>query len=158
MLCDHPEIWQTVGDLGKLAEQALLDYFCGGDLLLRESVTAKLNELKSDLTEGSAAPLDRLLVDRIGLAWLQLTIADTDAVRSMTRDLSLTLREDQARKRQESAQRLFASAVKSLAVVRKLLRPVPSPVDIATRQKGSGRSGDRQRMEWPAPRLQAQAN
>ena len=44
-----------------------------------------------------------------------------------------------ALRRQDSAQRRYLQAVKALATARRLLRPAPAPVEIATRLGGQDR-------------------
>src|SRR4051794_25437247 len=58
-LDEHPEVWQQAGDLARHAELALLDLAAGNNLLIHESLSRKLAELKREL--GPASALERLL-------------------------------------------------------------------------------------------------
>src|SRR4051812_5496056 len=64
LLDAHPEIWQRCGDLALQAQAAWLRLISGPDLLLRESLQRKLEQLKSDLAGTDPSPLEKLLVER----------------------------------------------------------------------------------------------
>src|SRR5262249_35937504 len=72
----HPEFWQRCGDLALQAQAAWLQLICGKDLLPRESLQRKLDQLKADLAGTDPSPLERLLVERASATWLQLQNAD----------------------------------------------------------------------------------
>jgi hypothetical protein len=139
-LDEQPELWRRCGDLAAQAEAAWLRLAAGPDLLLRESLARKLEELKSELGGPDPSPLERLLVGRVASLWLQVHYADT--VYAQTRGPVATpalLRELQ--RRQDSAERRDQAAIKQLALVRKLLRPSVAPVEVAGRLHSGGRRG-----------------
>jgi hypothetical protein len=114
----HPEIWQRSGDLAAQAQAAWLRLISGPDLLLRESVQRKLEEIKTELAGTDPSPLEKLLVERVAATWLQGHYFD--AVYAAVKVNS----SDQHRAivaRQHGAQRLFLQSVKMLVTVRKLL-------------------------------------
>src|SRR5262245_15782375 len=65
------------GDLAKQAQLTLIDKFCGKNLLLKESVTRKLDLLREELAGPNPTPLERLLVERIVACWLHLHHLET---------------------------------------------------------------------------------
>src|SRR4051812_43648690 len=128
----HPEVWREVGDVARHAEMALIGLAAGNNLLVRESIGRKLEELKRELAPSS--PLERLLVERIAICWLQVHHADLDA--AATQLGGDGPRCAHAQRRLGQAHQRYLSAVKQLALVSKLLRPAISPVDLARRPVG----------------------
>lgn len=135
-----PTIWQAYGDLAAQAQAAWLSLLAGKDLLLAEAVRRKQEELRAELAGPEPSPLEKLLVERIVACHLQSLYAD--ALYAQARQASpATLRE--LMRRQESAQKRYLSSIKQLALVRKLLRPSLSPLDLATRTVPEGLAGIR---------------
>jgi hypothetical protein len=124
------EVWQRYGDLAAQAEASLILLAAGKNLLLAESLQRKLKALKDELGGESSSPLERLLVERTTATWLQVSYFDGLAAQSAAATearLKLIL------KAQDAAHRRHLTAVKTLATVRKLLKPAISPVDLALR-------------------------
>ena len=144
----HPEIWQRYGDLGRQAEAAWVQLVCGPNLLLRESLGRKLEELRAELGGPSPSPLERLLVARVLACWLQVHYADTAYAQLKA---ASPAQHAAALKRQNAAQQRYLQAVKALATVRKLLRPPLSPVALAMRPVAEASAarpqGGRSRLE-----------
>lgn len=115
-----PEIWQAVGDMAAQAEIAQIELAAQGDLLVAESLTRKLAELKGELGAESASPLERLLIERVVISWLQAVYADVMLARTPPGDPRRT---DFLQKRKDRAQNGHLAAIKQLATVRKLLQP-----------------------------------
>jgi hypothetical protein len=111
---------------------------------LTESLFLKLAALKEELGGESPSPLERLLIERVTACWLQVNYLDTLVAQaqgfSPERVKMLLAQQNAAHRRQ-------LAAIKTLATVRKLLRPPLSPVDVATRLEGGS---PRVRMHNPA--------
>lgn len=128
-LADNPEIWQTVGDLGRHVEQAVIDLAAGPSLLAQEAMRLKLDELKAGLADGATpTALEKLLIDRIGVSWLQVHHGDFLE--------NSKLRQNQApaapyAKIHDRAHQRLLTAIKMLALVKKLLKPALSPYQMA---------------------------
>jgi hypothetical protein len=120
----------TGGDLAKLAQQKLIDKFSGQNLMLRESLTRKLDLLRGELAGPEQTPLERLLVERIVTCWLHLHHLDVIyAGKEGTRpELGNFFHRSIS-----AAQKRYLAAIKTLAAVRKLALPVLQ-VNIARRQ------------------------
>ena len=71
----HPEILKEAGDLGLLAERHWISLIARSNLIVEESVPEQVAIMKAELAGPEPTPLDRLLIDQIGLAWLQLHAA-----------------------------------------------------------------------------------
>ena len=136
----NPHLWQRYGDLGAQAQAAWLQLVAGPNLLLREAVGRKVEELKAELGGGSTSPLERLLVERAAATWLHVCYCDALAAQSKGAS------EAQSRvmeRQRDAAHRRHLSALKALATVRKLLTPAPSPVEVASRLDRSGAAARR---------------
>jgi hypothetical protein len=99
--------------------------------------TRKVADLKAELAGPAASALERLLAQRVATTWLQ--IAHLDALAAQAAGGS-EARVKLIQRQQDAAHRRHLSAVRTLATVRKLLRPAPSPVEIASRLDRSGQT------------------
>jgi hypothetical protein len=118
------------GDLAAQAEQSFVRAAAGKNLAFREGLLAKLQALRGELSGPSPTPLERLLVERVVACWLQVQDADIRYAQLGNVPLSQA---EYAQRRMDRAHRRFLSAVKALALVRKLALPVLQ-VNIAQQQ------------------------
>ena len=120
-------LWRGYGDLAAHAEASLAMLAAGPNLFLAESLKRKLAELKAEVGGESPSPLERLLVERVTASWLQTNYYDGL--------LAQAAGAGEARLRalqrlQDAAHRRHLAGIKQLAVVRRLLRPAPSPLEL----------------------------
>jgi hypothetical protein len=123
----NPHVWQAHGDLAAHAEASLAMLAAGPDLLLAECLKRKLAALKAELGGDSPPPLERLLIERVTSTWLQVSYHDTLVAQAAGAGEA---RLKVLRQQQDSAERRHLAALKQLAVVRRLLRPAPSPLEL----------------------------
>ena len=123
----HPALWKEFGDLAGHARDALLALASGKSLLARESIKRRMEQLQADLGGPAPSALEKLLVERVAICWLQTYLADLDAVQ---KDKADTLQASHAQRRQSAAQARYLSAIKQLALIRKLLKPAPTTLDL----------------------------
>src|SRR5262249_49850246 len=76
------------------------------------------------------SPLERLLVGRVTATWLQTAYFDALMTQSTG---SSEARSKMIQRQQDAAHRRHLTAVKTLATVKKLLKPSLLPVEIASR-------------------------
>lgn len=145
ILDTHSDIWKRHGDLDRRVEEAWLQLIAGPDLLVKESVERKLNDMKAELSGPAPTPLEKLLVDRVTACWLQVHFADAASAVLMKEAKASPATLGEMRKRQESAERRFQAAIKQLALVRKLLRPAVSPLQLAATPVSETNGGIRNR-------------
>ena len=122
-----PDLWRGYGNLAAHAEASLAMLAAGPNLLLAESLRRKLAELKAELGGESPSPLEKLLAERISASWLQTAYFDgllAQAAGAGEARLKVL------RQMQDSAHRRHLASLKQLAVVRRLLRPAPSPLEL----------------------------
>jgi hypothetical protein len=118
------------GNLAEQAEASLIKAAAGDDLAFKESITRKLELLRAELAGPSPPPLERLLVERVVACWLQ--VQEADIRYSQTKDPSVKWAE-YLQRRMTHAHKRYLSAIKTLALIRKLAVPVLQ-VNIAKKQ------------------------
>ena len=113
LIASDRETFRPFGDLTKLVKDQYLKLISQGDLVAKETVTARLNELQGDLLKQSSNPILRILVDQVGLAWLDVHYRHVLAAQS-----SPTATEAKKRDKQlENSQKRFNSIIETLAKV-----------------------------------------
>ncbi|HEX5273202.1 MAG TPA: hypothetical protein VFW33_22050 [Gemmataceae bacterium] len=136
-----PSRWKRYGELGARVEALWLKMVAGENLMLLESWGRRLAEMRAELAGDSPTPLVRLLADRACATWLQLQAADAGAAMVQGGEAA---EETTALRRQNSANKRYLQAMKTLAVVQRLLRPRVSPVQVASKLGAGGKAGVRQ--------------
>lgn len=109
------------GNLAQQAQLTLINKFSGQNLLFKESLTCKLELMRDELAGPSSTPLERLLVERIVACWLHLHHLEIiyASKESMSLELGIYYQRSIS-----SAQKRYLTAIKALALVRKLAVPV----------------------------------
>jgi hypothetical protein len=130
---EHPELVPLFGDMVEHAKQALLTLAAGRCLTAREAVGREMSELRARLAATAATELERLLVDRTCLCWLAVNHADIDLAQKLLANPGTSPVSQAAQRRLDAAHRRFITATKALATLQKLVRPAPSPLDLALR-------------------------
>src|SRR6516162_6284002 len=147
-----PSLWQEYGDLAAQAQEAWLQLLAGTDYLLAESVRLKLGALRQELSAECASPLEKLLIERVIACWLQTCYSDSVYAQAKGPSSTPSVRQELMR-RQESSQRRYLAAIKQLALVRKLLKPALSPLQLALGSVGEERAAPKRPTTAAAPRL-----
>ena len=130
---EYPELAAQCGDLVKLAEQALLILAAGRSLAAREAVARQVAQLRQRLTAAATSELEKLLVDRITISWIEVYHGDLQLAGHLLEQPGTAPAAEAAQKRLDRAHHRFLTAVKTLASVQKLTRPSPSPFELAQR-------------------------
>jgi hypothetical protein len=125
LLDQRPEIWQAAGSVTGLIERMWAELLASGNRLVEESILRKVKELKAELAEVSATPLEALLVDYIGITYLAAMHGEISAAQDggSVEQVKLRLR------RAESGHKRFTGAVKALSLVRALMPRKVVPVE-----------------------------
>jgi hypothetical protein len=127
----YPELVAELGDLARHAEKAIVALAAGPSVTGREAITRHLAAMRSRLCGPDCPDLERLLADRVVLCWAEAHHGDIDVVGRQMRGAGADPAAAAALKRLDRAHARFLSASKALATVRRLLRPSPSPLEIA---------------------------
>lgn len=126
-----PAIWDAYGDVATTAQDALIGVVAGRSALTREGIRKTMASMRAELAGPNASPLERLLVERIVACWLLSYEADLAYARALK---TLSVRDAELyQRRQDRAARQYLYALRSLAVVRRLLAP-PVQVNLAQQQ------------------------
>ena len=119
------------GDLAKQAQLTLIEKFSTSNLLLRESLPRKLDNLRRELGGPAPTALEKLVVDRIVACWLHLH--HLEHVYAQKDSMSLELG-TYYEKSIGQAQRRYLAAIRCLALIRRLAIPALQ-VNIARKQQ-----------------------
>jgi hypothetical protein len=144
-------LWRGYGDLAMQAIGSLIKLAAGTNVLLAESLLRKVQTLKEELAGESPSALDKLLAERVAATWLQTNYYDGLMVQAAKADEA---RSRMLQRQQDAAHRRHLAALKTLAVVRRLLKPAVSPVDLALRPLPEGRpqaGAKHARLHTPVP-------
>src|SRR5262245_61023892 len=147
-LDEHPELWTRCGDVARHALERWTTLLAGPDPLVRASIERQIEALRGELLGEAPSALERLVVERVLAGWVQAYHIDAIFVEVRQEDATAELFRELQR-RQDSTQRRYLAAIKCLALVRRLLRPAPSPLDLAQAQVAEGsarRPGQRRGM------------
>jgi hypothetical protein len=136
VLAQHRALARQVVDLPWQVEASLLEVLFGSNALAREAFRHQLDVQRAELGLAEATPLEKVLIQRVVLTWLQVHQADLEVAGMLQNKGGATHAISCAQKRQQQAHQRWLSSIKTLATVRKLLRPTPSPVEVATRLAG----------------------
>ena len=134
ILNEHPSLAWDFVDLGKVAEDALIeDMTREQDLATRELMRCELEAMKKEIVGNEHSPLERLLSERVVFTWLEVQLFEAHYVRTM-RNLSIR-QADYYQKRLDRAHRRHLSAIRALAQIRKLLKgSTITQINIADKQ------------------------
>ena len=120
------------GNIAQQAEQLLIRKITGGkNLIHSEALKCKMKLLRTELAGPIPSPLENLLVDRVVACWLHLHYIEFDLVQQEAK-MSLAQGEYYQRSR-DRAHKRYLSAIRTLALVRKMALPVLQ-VNIAEKQ------------------------
>jgi hypothetical protein len=116
-----PEFAESLGgDLEEATERILATAVAGDNMAFREAIKLKMETLRRDLAGPAATPLESLLVDRIVMCWLQVQTADIAQAKGEAPTSGFATFQ---LRRQDSANRRYLAAIRSLATVRKMALP-----------------------------------
>ena len=122
LLASSPGLLDDYGKLAENTQRSLIRNMSGDNLLFQEGVLQRLSSLRMELSGMVPSPLEVLLVERILTCWLEVQYYDALYAQNM-KDLNLR-QGDYYQRRQDRAHMRFLSAVKSLAMIRRLQLPV----------------------------------
>jgi hypothetical protein len=118
------------GNLAREALQVLAKSASGGNLVIQEAIEGKLVELRGELLGPNPTVLERLLVERILVAWCHLHTLEIRYASKSELTLAVGL---YYQKCISAAQKRYLAAIKGLSEVRKLALPALQ-VNIAKKQ------------------------
>lgn len=134
VLEETPESAQVVGNIvAKRAERILVKRISGDDLLLNEALSLQLQAMREEVAGIGPSPLEWLLAERVVACWLQLQHAEALYASNLGK---LTMSQSEYHQRRlDHLHRRYLSAIRTLAQVRKLLRPAITQINVAAKQQ-----------------------
>ena len=113
----NPQLWRRLGDMAGHVEMALVGLIAGGDSLVSESVRFEAERLRQDLLGDDPGAVERLLADQVVVTHLRLRYLEVRAAEAGSEGGG---RAAGLARQVEGARRGHLSALRTLAVVRKL--------------------------------------
>jgi hypothetical protein len=110
------------GDLAQTAERSFIRAISADNLKFQAALTRKLEVMRAELAGPNPTPVERLLVERVVICWLQ--VQDADVRFAQNQDNRAMAQSDHLQRRMDRSHRRYLSAIRTLAVVRKLAVPV----------------------------------
>jgi len=117
------------GELGGLVQRYVIHAAARDDLAMAAALRRRLDRMRNELAGPCQSPLERMLVERVVLAWADAHACDLGEFRDKS---------EAAGKARDRASKRFLAAVKTLAAVRKLALP-DLQVNIAQQQQVNNR-------------------
>jgi hypothetical protein len=130
---EHPELTAQFGDLVRHAQDSLLMLVAGSCLTAREAIARQASVLRERLLATAASELEKLLVDRIVISWIEVYHGDIDLAQQLLQVSGASKTAQAAQRRLDRAHARYLSAIKALATTHKLLRPMLSPLKLAAK-------------------------
>jgi hypothetical protein len=132
ILKEVPSFARHFGDLNYYAERGYIEKVASNDPLTKKALPMRLENMRKDIAGPDPSPLEQLCAQRIVSCWLQLQYADALYVQNLP-ELSLG-QDEHYQKRLDRLHKRYLSAIRSLAQVRKLLKPRATQINIADKQ------------------------
>jgi hypothetical protein len=116
-----PKLARKFVDPADQAERTMVQNYAGDDLLVKEAMPRTLKLMREELAGHDPSPLERLLVERVVASWFQLQYFEGLYSQNI-RNLTIPQAEFH-QKRIDRAHRRHLSAIRTLAQVRKMIKP-----------------------------------
>jgi hypothetical protein len=122
-------------DLARNLEGSLIKNVSGDDMFAQEAIPRNLKAMKREIAGENPSPLERLLVERITVCWLELQYFQTIYAQH-SGDLSIR-QSDYHQRRIDKAHRRYLTSIKALAQIRRMGPAVQ--INIAEKQINQAR-------------------
>lgn len=118
VLKEEPKISSIFVDLASSLESSLVKRMANGDLMVEECMPHNLKEMKKELAGDDPLPLEKLLVERIAVCWLELQYFEILYAQNMG-SFSI-VQSEHHQKRLDRAHKRYLSSIRTLAQIRKM--------------------------------------
>jgi hypothetical protein len=128
-----PSIARKFGNLNVIVEEGFVERVSSNSPFRQKSLRITLEDMREELAGPDPSPLEKLGAERVASCWLQLHYAELIYNQNLPK---LTLSEDDYyQKRLDRLHKRYLSAMRSLAQVRKLLKPKVAQINIGEKQQ-----------------------
>jgi hypothetical protein len=124
---EHPEVWQKLSDIGYAADLALASQAGRNNSAMTEAYLRRLAQMKAELVSPDSSQLETLLAASVCTCFLAAAEAQITAKENIDKSPG---RCDFLDRRLDRAVKRYQAALKTLALLRKLLLPAKSPSGI----------------------------
>jgi hypothetical protein len=124
------EVVVRASDVGRKAQYLLIDTASGGDPLVKDALSGRLDMMRAEIAGENPSPLEVLLTERVVACWLLVELFEALMAAQLWKDTPSEKRVSSQMVKfylywQESANRRFLTSVQALARVRKLQSTTP---------------------------------
>src|SRR5262249_34100112 len=112
---ENPELAALLGNLVGHAERSVLALAAGPSLTAKEAIARMVADLRSRLVGTARSELEKLLVDRVCISWIEVYHGDVDLAQRLLQQPDWLAGTAAAQKRLDRAHARFLAAVKALA-------------------------------------------
>jgi hypothetical protein len=147
---ENPELCEQFGDLVRHAQDSLLMLVAGRSLAGREAIARQAAALKERLMKTATSELEKLLVDRVVISWIEVYHGDMELAQQLLNVSGASKTAQAAQRRLDHAHARYLSAIKALGTMHKWLRPTLSPLELAVKfvpEEKAGAAGLRPEMD-----------
>jgi hypothetical protein len=127
---DNPALATKLGNLARSAEMELTCLIVGKSFAAAEAVDRYVDEMRARLRAEGVSAIDPYLVDRVVCCWLAVHEAELAVAAQLETKQHASPVTQAALKRLDRAHARYLATVRTLATVRKLLRPARSPLEL----------------------------
>ena len=132
-LDEHPEIWQSVGNLSQHVQENHISKIAAGNQLAAESLRKRAEWFRKDLAGPNPSSLEKVAIDSVMAAWFELHFVELTYPPGAGKELAMARYLVQLR---SCAQRRFDSAMKSLLLIREKMPAIDEANRKSLRKKG----------------------
>jgi hypothetical protein len=135
----NPELTGMLGDMSKMAKEALLHSVAGPSLTAREAIRRQSDRLFRELVGWSSQVPVRLLAERVALTWLEVHHADLQLAEALKKRSAESPQVQAVERRAHAAQARYLAAIQALATVKAITQPSPIVIDLTNPVTGADR-------------------
>lgn len=134
VLDENPDLVWHLGDFARISETVLMKKLSRGeDPVIEASLRRQFAAMREEVAGEDPSPLERLLAERVVATYMQLQVLEGICARQIEKPP--TNLADLYQRHLDRAHRRHLSAIRTLAQVRKLLKPMPvAQINIAEQQ------------------------
>jgi len=142
LLDENPDLVWRLGDVAIAAENVLLGELTnkGEHPITGEVIRRQLAAMREEIVGEDPSPLEKLLTERVVATWIEVQIFDSFCAQHLRK--AHTRQADYLQRHLDRAHRRHLSAIRTLAQVRKLLKPAVAQINIGEQQVNISK-GDR---------------
>lgn len=131
ILKESPDFARFFANLANTLEHKYIEVTASGSPLTQKALPVRLETMRGEIAPPGSLPLERLLAERVVACWLELHYSNLLYMQELP---NLTLKQDDYyQKRLDRLNKRYLAAIKTLAQVRKYLKP-NFQVNIAEKQ------------------------